>query len=403
MIHKLFSYFTPDDCTTDTKPIQLAPAGNVNKELLQQTAQVDVVRNKKPQVCVPKYTDAELQNLVNEVINPYLATFVSQNVFNGVCRLLALLETHGDCPSIVEVWRGKDPDHELRAHKTVLSLVTLTSHTCRVVKNAIRLLKAEYRHDHKNLIPLIVIISLAHDIGKIPALREGNPNYTMADHVVISAAKAEEIFMGKVHWLPKVIAAINNHHRAGGDHFSAMLRQADSDARQMEIAEIGKMLSLKDWAEWFDISEFLARIRPHINNIKSRNNKWYAFSLGGIVYCHPDLLYKTAQKLAAEKNIIDMTLIVPLCKKDVLVKIVDRLREKDMLASEVAEGYFGRHYEIIWTVKKHALKSEVKMKMYLLPLKIEVFGVPPSEIERYKNGTYLKMISQIRSAKGTLC
>ena len=402
MIQKLLTYFTPNDCAIDTKPIQLAPAEHQNKELPQQTRQVDVVQNKKPQVCVPKYKDAELQNLVDVVIQPYLAYFVGQNAFDGVCRLLELLDLYGSCPSITEVSRGKNTDDELRALKNVLSLVSLTSHTCGVVKNAIKLLKAEYRHDHENMVPLILVMALAHDIGKIPALRAENCNYTMSDHVVISSSKVVEILGGnKVHWINKVVDAINNHHRAGGDQFSAMLRQADSDARQSEVAEISKMVSSKDWAEWYDIHDFLSMIKPHINNIKSGNNKWYAFSYGGIVYCRPDLIYKTAQKLAKAKNVIDMSLILPLNKKDVLIKIVDRLRESDMLASDVAKGYFGKHYEIIWQVRKHALKSEVRMKMYLLPLKIEVFRVPPSEIERCKNGTYLRMISQIRSAKGS--
>lgn len=398
MIHKLLSYFSPDDCTTDINPIHFAPAGHQNKELPQPTGQV--VKHERPQVCVPQFKNVELQNLVTELIQPYLAYFVGQKALDGVYGLLELLDTHGDCPSIVDV-RWRDPDDELRSHKNVLSMVTLINHTCRVTKTAISLAKEKYRHDHENMVPLIFIMALSHDIGKIPALREENINYTMADHVVISAAKVEEIFGGKVHWLPKVIDAINNHHRAGGDQFADLLRQADSTAREAEVAEIGKMVSSKNWADWFDIHEFLYLIKRQVNNIKS-GNRWYAFSYRGIVYVCPNLLYKTAQKLAKEKNVIDMSLIRPFCKKDVIAKIVDKLRESEMLASDVAKGYLAKHYEFTWQVTTHGLKSEVKMKMYLLPLKIEVFGVPPHDIEQYKKGTYLSNISQIRSAKGTL-
>lgn len=349
---------------------------------------------KRPEVPIvsPKDTGApkfDSNIFYQDLIEPYKNQFLIQEAFNGVGKILELLDKHGNCPSIVITATNKDSEtDDIYSIKNILLKVTLKEHSFRVARIAVKLLKDQYR-DYETLIPKTVTAAIGHDIGKIPALRESGL-YSKTDHPLVSASKVAELFDGRdIFWLNSVLDAIKNHHRASDDQFATLIRQADSKAREIEVAEVSKELSVKDWAEWFNVDRILEMARPQVNVIQT-GNLWQAFSFGGTVYCQQDFIYELTKKLATESKIIDMT-ITRISEKEVaLRKVVNSLRQKDYLACEIGEGYCGRNFDI--TLEKF------KKKFYLIPIKIEAFGVLPHEIENVKDA-YLRTIKDVNFSK----
>lgn len=326
----------------------------------------------------------------NEIIEPHRDLLTQQDILDGIYKIIELLDEHGGCPSIVTTSIDKDSEtDEIYSVRDTLLKVSLKDHSYRVTKIALKLLKETYREkDYENLIPKMIVTALGHDLGKIPALRESGL-YTKADHPLISAQKVNEIFMGKdIIWLNSAVDAIKNHHRQTNDPFTLLLKEADGKAREREVSEVSKDISIKEWDGWFNVRFFLEILKPQINVIQT-GNKWKAFSFGGTVYCQPDFLYETARKLASESKIIDMTLLRVSEKEMALKKIVDSLKRANVVGNELGEDYYGMFYEI--------QMDKAKRKMFLTPLKIDAFGMP-SEIERVKEG-YLQVIRSVIPSK----
>jgi hypothetical protein len=195
--------------------------------------------------------------------------------------------------------------------------------------------------------------------------------------------------MGKdIIWLNSAVDAIKNHHRQTNDPFSLLLKEADGKAREIEVSECSRDISIKEWDAWFNVRSFLEILKPQINVIQT-GKKWKAFSFGGLVYCQPDFLYEAARKLASENKIIDMTLLRVSEKERALRKIVESLKRANVVGNELGEDYYGMFYEI--------QMDKAKRKMFLTPLKIDAFGMP-SEIEKVKEG-YLQVIRSVIPGK----
>lgn len=322
--------------------------------------------------------------LFDELIEPYIEVIKQQNALEGIYKIADLLNEHGSCPSIVVTGQEKDSEtDEIYSVRDILMKVTLKEHTYRVARIAIKLLSETYK-DYENLVPKMLTAALGHDVGKIPALRESGL-YSKADHPLISAAKVADIFAGKdIIWLNGAIEAIKDHHRQTNDPFTIILKTADSRAREAEIAEVSRDLEVKAWEEWFNVKDFLGMIKPHINVIQT-DNRWKAFSFGGVVYSQPDFLYEMARDLAVKKKVVDMTLMKLTEKELALRKIVSALQKEGVTTSDITEGYYGRFYEV--------QMEKMKKKMFLTPLRIEAFGVS-SEIEKVKEG-YLQLIKAV--------
>ncbi|MEW6377563.1 MAG: hypothetical protein AB1502_17470 [Thermodesulfobacteriota bacterium] len=157
----------------------------------------------------------------------------------------------------------------------------------------------------------------------------------------------------------------------------------------MEVAALSKELKVVEWNEWFDMKRFLEILLPEINLIKT-GNKWNAFSYSSLVYIQPDFLYECAKRLATEKKVIDMILLKVSNKQEAIKKVVESLREARMLSADLGETKWGRSYEI--------QSERFRKRMFLIPLKIDAFGVLPHEIERRKEG-YLETIQRVVPAR----
>ncbi len=301
------------------------------------------------------------QAFYGEVIEPHRESL--SGVLEGINRIMELLERYGDCPSVVDTITDSERGEVTRIG-SILSKVTLRDHTFNVTRIALRLLMDTY-HDPVGYIPVTIIAALGHDLGKIPELRGQGP-YVKADHPPTSVSIVEGIFEKDkdAHWLKMVAKAIGEHHQSATDQLSELLKEADGRARQMEIEQAEKRASLS-WEEWFDCRELLRRVGATIN-VTQTGSAFRAFSLDGSVYCDPTFLYETARSMAAERSVIDITLLRDTDKDRALRRIVESLRKEDVLTSELGKAYTTRRYEI-------EVEQGKPKKMLLVPIKADAF------------------------------
>jgi len=242
-----------------------------------------------------------------------------------------------------------------------LAKITLKEHSYCVALNLIRAFKNDYP-DYNVHIPAAVITALAHDIGKIPDLSD-----TFSDtreHPIISARKLAEMFAGKNEALAaKVIRAVESHHSDAEDDFTRMLKQADRKARQTEILKLSQNSKVAPLSSWFSLEEFYKRLEPHINFARGAYG-WKAFSFRGIIYCRPELIYKTVKDLCVEFYIVDLMFLDDSARDKAIDKVVRYLRDHDMIPDELTVNRFTRRY----VIKTHAGRS---YKAYLTPVKPE--------------------------------
>ena len=152
-----------------------------------------------------------LSSFLDDCINPYEKTIETQGVLSVVQSLIDIMEKHGSVPSVVMDARD-DESLSLVSVRDNLVKISLKDHTYSVTRNMIALLKEEYR-DYENLIPKAIIVSLAHDLGKIPELRESGL-YNTSKHPLISASKLDELFVGMddVFWRKDAVEVVREHH-----------------------------------------------------------------------------------------------------------------------------------------------------------------------------------------------
>jgi len=314
-----------------------------------------------------------VQAFYSEVIEPHKEALAG--MLEGINRIMEILEWYGDCSSVVDTTADSEKKVATRVGD-ILSKVTLRDHTFNVVRTALRLLKETY-HDPVGYVPAVIIAALGHDLGKIPQLRSQG-KYVKADHPLTSVSIVEDIFEKDkdAHWLKMVAKAIGEHHQSATDRLSELLKEADGKARQLEIEQAEKRASLA-WEEWFDCKELLRRVGATIN-VTQTGSAFRAFSVDDAVYCDPTFLYETAGAMAAEKSIIDVSLLRDTDKDKALRRIVESLRKADVLTSELGRAYTTRRYEI-------QVEQGKPKKMFLVPIRASAFE-NRAEFEAIKAG-----------------
>jgi hypothetical protein len=302
-----------------------------------------------------------VQAFYSEVIEPHKESLAG--MLEGINKMMELLERYGDCPSVVDTITDSEKKVATRVGD-ILSKVTLRDHTFNVTRIALRLLKDTY-HDPVGYVPAVIIAALGHDLGKIPELRSRD-KYVKADHPPASVSIVEEIFQKDkgAHWLKMVAKAIGEHHQSATDPLSELLKEADGKARQMEIERAEKRASLT-WEEWFDCRDLLRRVGATVN-VTQTGSAFRAFSVDDTVYCDPTFLYETAGAMAAERSIVDITLLWDTDKERAVRRIVESLRKSDVLTSELGKAYTTRRYEI-------QVEQGKPKRPLLVPIKADAF------------------------------
>ncbi len=340
------------------------------------------------------------------LIAPYRPLLVEVASMEVLDELLRLLYEGGDAPSVVG-WPGKMSDCEyrnLKGHEHFLKIlqgVSLYDHTYNVLKAALDIAREELRQRHDFLLPAIITVALAHDIGKIES-QWGSSSGRKHTHEYVGEVKLEEMlaFHGNKVFTKTVVAAVSRHHAdPKEDTIAKIVMDADAKAREHEIISADPIFTIKPMTEWLDLSRFAEITLPHINElvVKNRRTVWKVMSFDGIVYCTPDYVRDILKVLSFEKKVLDYRLLRQSFKTDnraVLTEFSAILRKHGYLAYDINEAYFGLRF-----LFQSSIPDMRQPELWAIPVNIKLFPAKPSDIEERKRD-YLKTVVSVRPVTG---
>ena len=284
-----------------------------------------------------------LKSLWDDCIVPYKQVIKSQGADAAIQSLLQIMEKHGYYPSVVI--DSKDTESiDMITVRDNLALVTLRDHTYAVCRYMIGNLKESFK-DYELQIPTALIASLAHDIGKIPEFRLSGL-YNSKDHPIVSAGKLSEM-IGEANpiWGKKAVRAVSTHHTVSNDDLTVLLKKADRQARQAELALCTASWTVKPFKEWFNLKKYLNEFVAPGVNVQHTAKGWNAFSHKGVIYARPDWLYEQARQMCHTEKALDLTFIYDSEKASAIRMIVSELR-KENITPLLGEGYPARKFDI---------------------------------------------------------
>jgi len=324
----------------------------------------------------------------NDNIVPHIEDFRRQKAIPLLKAVMGLLESHGDCPSVVEGSKDQEAK-DLYTVKSTLKKVTLKQHSYAVAIYSVALIIENHYNRGEYLIPQAIITALAHDIGKIPEFRESGLYHVGREHTATSVAKFRELARGmKIYWFEDAVKAIRDHHIASSDKFTQLLKQADARARETELTYFSKEYSIKPFKEWFNAEMFLRLIESDTNYLKK--GRWKAVSYQGVVYCFPEYLYQTGRKLCRNSKALDLAFMPESERGHAIKMIIDELRKHGFVSDMLPEDRCAWRFKVI---------SKAGNKFFMLtPLVWEGFNL--GLIEKRKFG-YIDTVMVVRCPGNT--
>ncbi len=357
-----------------------------------------------------------------------------------IIRILTMLDNEGDCPSVVR--KNKDEAERIYAEDSyaLLETVPLYRHTLTVARNFIA------KADQEALLADMILIALAHDIGKIPSYHDSM--YSSGDHPIIAGLILKGIpeFMS----LPNrddINRAVTGHHLMKCDNIlSDGLKQSDHEARQTELAALyTEMLERKkreleesgentaaakveaehagssktqppveerdnplgfnpakekfmpttvDIPDWFNADAIITSLKNRINVVEttSKGEQWSVVSTpSGLIYVNPDALWETIKEVSSYDPVVYASEGFESEKRNLMYTVVSELaRTRNALATgHVADGYYTSQVSIITGGGK-------RVPYLLIPFTAEAFGVLPSALEELKTPQLKRMVKEIK-------
>jgi hypothetical protein len=359
-----------------------------------------------------------------------------------IVKLLKMLDDEGDCPSVV---RKNDKESEKKFPEDTFSLlatIPLFRHTLRVARKCAEKVKQEV------MLPDIFIVSLAHDIGKVPSYHDRL--YSTGDHPLISLVALNKI--PEYASLPnrsELDRIVRGHHSIKPkDQLTDLLKHCDQEARREELAalvghvidrektsakagmdnpkkpvplttaekpatkntkssederdhplggmepeEFPDLVKLKI-PHWFDADALLTAVKNRINRLDdtARGLRWTAVSTNhGIVYVHPDGLWRAVKEISGNDPTILAADADEGTKRNLLYTFVWELSKvKDAIATNlVAAKYFTTQATVV-------SGSGKGFTALLVPFNVEVFGVTEASLEESKPSRLRQMVREIK-------
>jgi hypothetical protein len=319
----------------------------------------------------PEEKDLELR--IYEEIDNCRSNLKFFHLEEAMCELMELMKEHGHHSSIAP-WRyASRPFNKINHY---LSEITIREHSFRVTLILINLIRQKYHinNEYERLNSLFA--GLGHDTGKIPYVR--NRLLTgLIDHAQISSQwMSMRLSTSFYNSKDKIIRAIQDHHTFSQNTFTCLLKQADQLARQKEVNMISGM-HIMDFNDWFDPDELFNKIKSSINYSRG-NIGWKAFTFRGLIYCKPNYLYDVLAQMSLDKNIIDIRLHYRWFQDQMLLMLVDRLKDLRIIPDHIGEGYYKRTYEV-------SFYNGANYRIALIPLHPPI-DFPMGEIEMRKAG-----------------
>ncbi|MFZ2632921.1 MAG: HD domain-containing protein [Desulfosalsimonadaceae bacterium] len=362
-------------------------------------------------------------------VAPFEKILGTSGYLKSISTLLAILDAHGDCPSVVQIQQ----DHEYQALQNVydlLSRITLLDHSLNVAEQMIADVARSKTRDPEMIMGKILVAALGHDIGKIPDLMEGE-NYRKGDHPYISYLVLKNaIFTETSPQHEDILSAVKSHHFQIREGFTHDLRKADQAAREREAEqlslrgesatpliqvlqeqavleakpqEINHTLKDKGTApetidlSWLDLDEFLTLIEPEINRVEN-NTYFKAFSMNnGLVYLMLNLVSETVLLLAKRHNHLEVLVNADTTEKKRSLEFTVKtlLADKGYIPSFIGKGFSGARFGLI------DASGRKKLVGVYMPVEARAFQTSLADLEERKNkNNIIKEIIEVRPLVG---
>ncbi|GAM08268.1 hypothetical protein OR1_00539 [Geobacter sp. OR-1] len=391
---------------------------------------------QSPQQPKPEFRHDEIDQFFTEMIEDRPSVSGVRKTL--IIKILTMLDDEGDCPSVVRTHKDEAEHMYSDDSYALLATVPLYRHTLTVTRNFIA------KADQEALLADMIIIALAHDIGKIPSYHDGM--YSSGDHPVIAGLILNNI--PEYISLPNrddIHRAITGHHLLKSDNIlTDGLKLSDHEARQTELAALyaearerrktdqeapseppitspvsvgsgGKshhptekrnhpLKSLEsserfyptkvDLPEWFNADAILVALKKRINVVESttKGEQWSAVSTTqGLVFVNPDGLWATIKEVSENDPKVLASEGFESEKRNLLFTVVSELsRTRDAIATQyVADGYYTTQVSIITGGGK-------RLPYLLIPFTAEAFGEKPSVLEELKTAQLKRMVKEIK-------
>ena len=388
----------------------------------KQAETPEEARPKPPrrEVKKPAWEHQEIAGFYDTHVEPWRKVLAHGRYLDAIESILSYLDRFGDCPSVVQ--NKSDTEYtQMQSVYDVLASVTLVEHSLNTAGKIIAIVKKAGTKDFEFSLGKMLIASLGHDLGKIPELRK-DPAYATGDHPIISYSVLDGILPASLAGRDEILKAVRDHHYRTKDGFTELLRQADHEARNMELkarsARAAMDLQKIEQAEqqkeeqktktmlagppdtidlsWLDTGELLRRIEPVINVVE---RGWFsAFSTrDGVVYVQPQLVSQVVIDMAKASGRLEYG----ACEKDTFSRrrieytVTNMLRDKGLIPGIISEGYSGARFGLV-----NKSGKQVGTGFYT-PVKAEAFGIGISELEeRRKKSAKLSAIDRVRPLFG---
>ena len=362
-------------------------------------------------------------------IAPFEKILGTSGYLKPVTMLLSLLDTHGDCPSVIQA----NQDHEYQAIQNVYDLlakISLLDHSLNVAEQMIADVARSKTRDPEMIMGKILVAALGHDIGKIPDLMNGE-TCRKGDHPYISYLVLKNaIFTETSPQHEDILSAVKSHHFQIREGFTHDLRKADQAAREMEAEQLslrGESASpliqilheqtasdarsqepgniLKDKATppetidlpWLDLEEFLSFIEPEINRVEN-NTYFRAFSMNnGLVYIMLSLVSETVIQLAKKHNHAEVLVNADTTEKKRSIEFTVKtlLADKGLIPSFIGKGFAGARFGLM------DANGKKKMVGIYMPVEARAFKTSLAEMAQKKNkASVINEIVEVRPLVG---
>jgi len=292
---------------------------NLEEALKDQNSQVEkeILSNFNDIINLFLSSNVKNKDFLQNYITPHIQTFSDVEI-NIILKLLELLEDNKDLPSVATIFKD-DSDKKVYSkaysadNKTkyeILREVSLLDHTLHVVDFSIQRLRHEHRDNFIFFLPRVIIIALAHDIGKIVNIKKiaNNANldeliYKQNTHEKVTKFILDFAF-GDYEYIDEINDAVLSHHVPHVDSLlGSLLKDADHEARELELKEYtSRQLNTLD-----------INLKDEPNEVSKQN----------------ELLKKQMKVMFDEKNEIEEK-----SKKDALTRALNRA-EMDRCIEEV--------------------------------------------------------------------
>ena len=388
----------------------------------------------------PTFKHSEIERFFSEMIDKRHTIKGTRRTV--IVKLLKMLDEEGDCPSVVKMnpleAEGKFPEDTF----SMLATVPLYRHTLHVAR------KCASKVNQEVMLPDLLIVSLAHDIGKIPSYHD--KMYATGDHPLISAIVlngiTEYASLANRDELDKII---REHHLLKAEYpLTKMLKQCDQAVRKEELAMlVGETVEREkasattenrvppqtvrcsateksatknapvqenkqshplgepesqeftdpvvlELPSWFDADALLAAVRKKINQLETtpKGLRWAAVSTSQeLVFANPDGLWAAIREVSCNDPDILAADGDEETKRNFLYTIVWELsRVKDAIATEYVSEKF---YTTKATIVTGAGKG---INALLVPFRAKAFGESSASLEVLKSPLLKKMVKEIK-------